>query len=308
MPTMNVNATVFIKSTPEKIFPIISNLSHWEKWSPWVIAEPSANLSITKDGKYHEWEGDIIGSGNLKIIDEIENQNLTMDLNFLKPWKSHAATQLQLIPRKDGTLVTWTMKSHLPFFLFWMRKQMEILVGMDYNRGLFLLKDLIETGSTNSSLNFKGNKPFHATQYVGIKRSCAFSRIGEHMEKDFKTLMPYLMENCREQLTGNGLSIYNKTDVIKDRVVYTAAHPVSEIPKNLPDHFTVGEMPKFNAYTIRHTGPYRHIGNAWAAGMMHQRNKLFKPAKGIPPIEVMYNSPVDTPENELISEILFPMR
>lgn len=308
MPTMNVNASLLIKASPEKIYPIISNLNYWETWSPWVLAEPSAAITVAKDGKYHEWTGEIIGSGNLKVVDEVENKSVSMDLNFLKPWRSFAKTTFELTPQKEGTLVQWTMESRLAFFLFWMKKQMEIFVSMDYNRGLLLLKDLIETGGTNSTLSFRGSKPFYATKYVGIKTSCPFSEIGNHMERDFTELMPYLMQNYRELLTGNGLSIYHKTEIVKDRVVYTAAHPVSEIPKNLPEHFVVGELPKFNAYTIRHTGPYRHIGNAWAAGMMHQRSKKFKATRAIPPIEVMYNSPTNTPEKELISEILFPVR
>ena len=45
---------------------------------------------------------------------------------------------------------------------------MEIFVGMDYDRGLALLKDLVETGKTNSNLEFKGIKTFHATKFIGI--------------------------------------------------------------------------------------------------------------------------------------------
>ena len=37
---------------------------------------------------------------------------------------------------------------------------MEIFVGMDYDRGLALLKDLVESGKTNSTLEFKGLKDF----------------------------------------------------------------------------------------------------------------------------------------------------
>ena len=83
---------------------------------------------------------------------------------------------------------------------------------------------------------------------------------------------------------------------------------MKEIPADLPQHFYVGELPKMKTYTVRHTGPYRHIGNAWSAAMMHQRAKKFNAAKKIPPMEVMLNSPKNTPENELIAEILFPVK
>jgi|GEM_PF-589170 len=185
MPKMNVIKSIYVDAAPEKIYPIINDLSNWEQWSPWVIAEPNAQLNVAADGKYHEWDGEIIGAGNLKIKEEVENQSVTMALNFLKPWKSKAITRFALKKKAKGTEVVWTMDSSLPFFLFWMKKQMEIFVGMDYERGLTMLKDLVETGSSNSSLNFKGIKTFNATKYVGLKSQCSSSNLGQSMEKDF---------------------------------------------------------------------------------------------------------------------------
>lgn len=305
---MNVNKSILIDAAPEKIFPIINDLNNWEQWSPWVLAEPTATINVAKDGKYHDWNGNIIGSGNLKIESEVENQSVVMQLQFLKPWKSKALTKFHLKKTKKATLVCWSMESSLPFFLFWMKKQMEVFVGMDYDRGLAMLKDLVETGNTNSNLEFKGVKSFHATKFIGIKTVCAFSAIAENMERDFGELMPYLMQNHQDKISGNGISIYHDVNVVKDKVSYTAAHPVSEIPADLPVGYYVGELPKFSAYTIRHTGPYHHIGNAWAAGMMHQRAKKFKSSRKQPPMEIMYNSPINTPPNKLISEILFPVK
>ena len=308
MPKMNVNESILIDASPEKIYPIVSNLKHWETWSPWVIAEPSANIVVAKDGQYHEWEGKIIGSGNLKILSSQPNSEVVMALTFLKPWKSKATTRFKLTKTKKGTKVEWSMESRLPFFLFWMKKQMEIFVGMDYQRGLHMLKDLTETGSVPSTLEFKGEKTFHATTYVGITTQCPISEISTHMERDYTRLMTHLMTHCKEHLDGHALSIYHKWEFKKDRVSYTACHPVHSIPENLPEDFTQGTLPKTRVYSIRHTGPYRHIGNAWSAGMMHQQAKVFKPSRKIHPMEVMYNSPKDTPENELISEVLFAVK
>lgn len=308
MPKMSITKSIHIDAAPEKIFPIINDLSNWKAWSPWVIAEPTAAVNVAKDGKYHDWEGDIIGSGNLKIEEEVKNKSVVMNLQFLKPWKSKAITTFELKKAKKGTLVRWKMDSSLPFFLFWMKKQMEVFVGMDYDRGLAMLKDLVETGKTNSTLEFKGIKTFHATKYIGIKTDCAFSAIAENMGNDFSSLMPFLMENHQDKISGNAISIYHDVNVVKDKVSYTAAHPVSQVPADLPDQYYVGELPKFSAYTIRHTGPYHHIGNAWAAGMMHQRAKKFKSSRTIVPMEVMYNSPMNTAPEDLISEILFPIK
>ena len=308
MPKMNVNKSLIIDAKPDVIFPVLNDLHHWEKWSPWVIAEPDAKLSVDKDGKYHEWEGNVIGSGNLRIVEEKVDAQIKMDLTFLKPWKSIATTEIILHPQGDKTLVVWKMQSSLPFFLFWMKKQMEVYVGMDYDRGLLLLKDLIETGKTNCNLDFQGEKNYPATQYIGIKTQCAFSEIGPHMEKDFTRLMGFIMPKYADKIKGPAVSIYHKADVVKNKVMYTAGVALSEIPKDLPEAFIVGTVPATKGYSVMHTGPYRHIGNAWSAGMMHQRGKIFKSKRTLPPMELMHNSPKNTPENKLVSEIVFPCK
>ena len=116
MPKMNVNKSILIDATPEKIFPIINDLNNWEHWSPWTLAEPTVKITVAKDGKYHDWDGDIIGSGNLKITSEVEHQSVVMNLQFLKPWKSKAITKFHLKKTQKGTLVHWTMESSLPVF------------------------------------------------------------------------------------------------------------------------------------------------------------------------------------------------
>lgn len=307
MPKINVKKSILIDTPPQKIYPVISHLKNWKAWSPWNIAEPSAKITVASDGKYHDWEGEIIGAGNLKIVDEVQNESVVMNLTFLKPWRSKATTIIKLIKRNKRTEVVWTMHSRLPFFLFWMKKQMEIFIGMDYDRGLKMLKDLLETGSTNSHLTFKGEQFFETTSYIGIKTQCPINEMPSNMERDFTQIMTYINTKGQKYSTGHPLSIYHKWGLLKGSVQYTACHPVNEIPNPLPDGFISGEIPKTKVYTIRHQGPYRHIANAWAAGMMHQRSKQFKPAK-FPPMEVMYNGPKNTPENHLISEVLFAVK
>ena len=306
MITMNVNQSIQINASPKKVFAVLNDLHQWEAWSPWVLAEPTAKITVAKDGKYHEWEGEIIGAGNLKIDHEKENELIEMSLHFLKPWKSKAKTTFVLEKKGKGTLLTWKMNSRLPFFLFWMKKQMQTFVGMDYDRGLKLLKDLVETSQTNSTLTFHGKKPFKGTAYIGLKTSCSPQDMAENMERDFTDILKNIVEYCKDLANGDFLTIYHEFDVMKNKVVYTACFPVTKIIKELPERFVTGHIPDLNTYSIRHKGPYRHIANAWAAGMMHERGKKFKPNKKFPPIEVMRNSPKNTPENELVADILFP--
>lgn len=92
----------------------------------------------------------------MEVTGEVENQSISYDLRFLKPWKSQADVTIFLLEESDGTEVTWTMDMSLPIFLFWMKKAMEVYIGMDYERGLLMPKDLGETGSVPSRLEFLG--------------------------------------------------------------------------------------------------------------------------------------------------------
>jgi hypothetical protein len=48
------------------------------------------------------------------------------------------------------------MDSKQPFFQFFLKGMMTSLIGMDYERGLRMLKDYVETGSVPSTLEFPG--------------------------------------------------------------------------------------------------------------------------------------------------------
>ncbi len=82
---------------------------------------------------------------------------------------------------------------------------------------------------------------------------------------------------------------------------------VESAPESLPEGFVAGEFPACEAYEVTHSGPYRHLGNAWSSGMMHARAKVFKQSKKIHPFETYGNNPETTPENELITNVYFPI-
>lgn len=142
---IDIKKSLLIKKEASHIFQLINDFHHWPKWSPWLIADPTTSLNIDNDGKFYNWHGNVTGSGDMKILSEKKNQSVSCILNFYKPWKSKAEVDFYLEEKETGTEVTWTMKSTLPFFLFWMKKSMQIYVGMNYERGLLLAWEIIMT-------------------------------------------------------------------------------------------------------------------------------------------------------------------
>ena len=106
---------------------------------------------VDASGHYYAWESPILGAGEMHLLHQ-ENHEFICSLEFFKPWRSKAQVCFYLNPLHNGTLVVWTMKTNVPLYLFWMKRQIKLGVELDYERGLQLLKSLIETGTTESKL------------------------------------------------------------------------------------------------------------------------------------------------------------
>lgn len=307
MPKTHVEKTITIAAGTEKVKSIITNFNHWTAWSPWLILDPETKVTVSADGKMQEWDGKRIGSGIIKVVNEGDSV-INYDLTFLKPWKSEA--KCDFIAEKidkNNTKLTWTMDGSLPFFMFWMKAMMERMIGMDYDRGLLMLKDYIEQGKISAKLKFLGELDFEGCNYVGIKNECTIDNIGEVMENDFRKLAEFAKDN-EDILTEECFSIYHKFDFNKNKIIYTGGIGVKVEPQNLPHGFVFGSIPASKLETVRHIGPYELSGNAWSAIMSMERAKEFQKNKKIPPMEFYRNSPVDTEPKDLISDICMAVK
>ncbi len=304
MPKMTIDKSILINKSPEDIYPKLNDFNHWTPWSPWLIMEKGVAVNVADDAKYYEWQGDLVGSGNMKITKEIENTSIAYDLNFLKPWKSFAKVGFKLVPEGEGTRVHWTMESKLPFFMFFMKKMMTAFVGMDYERGLRMLKNYVEDGTVHSKLDFKGKSTFEGGAYIGVKTACTMDEMGNKMKSDFEKIWEQVDHSVA---VGPAFTIYHKWDAVNRQVTYTSAIPVASVPSDLGGLIS-GTIPKTTVHSVVHTGPYEHIGNAWAAQYSMQRAKKFKVNKTIMPFEVYLNDPREVAPTDLESVVHFPTK
>jgi effector-binding domain-containing protein/uncharacterized protein YndB with AHSA1/START domain len=307
MTKVKVVRSIKIDAPAEKIFPLISDFHHWTTWSPWLLMEPEAKVRVDDNGKYYEWEGSRIGSGNMRILSAGENKEVEYDLEFLKPWKSSSRVKMELKPAGGQTQVDWYMFSSLPFFMFWMKKSMQAFIGMDFDRGLNLLKDYAEDGVTHSKLDFRGEQHLPETTYIGITNTSPIPALGKQMSADFNTLSKWF-DGHGSLIAGQAFSIYHKWDMAKNKASYTSAMPVSSVPESLPNNLISGKIPATRVYTLAHTGPYSHLGNAWSTLFNMQRSKAFRINRKIHPFEVYKNVPGEVPENDLLTHIHFPVK
>ena len=154
MPAFNVHKSIVIDAPVSQVFATVRDFKTWSKWSPWLIADPECTLNFDTDDEGYSWDGPVAGSGAMRIEEALTNQEIRYDLTFLKPWKSTAKFQLEFEEAEGGTEVNWKMQSSLPFFMFFMKGMMVAMIGMDYTRGLAMLKDFVETENVPSVLTF----------------------------------------------------------------------------------------------------------------------------------------------------------
>ena len=307
MPKTHVEKSISIAASAEKVKSIITDFNQWKPWSPWFILEPETKDSVSADGKSHEWDGKRIGSGIISIIGEKESL-IQYDLKFLKPWKSEAKTDFIIEKIDENTTnLTWTMDGSLPFFMFWMKPMMERLIGMDYDRGLLMLKDYIEKGKVDAKLEFLGESNYPGCKFVGIKRECTIDNIGDFMTADFQKIAAFAKKNT-DLVTDEWFSVYHKFDFNRNKVVYVSGVSVISEHKNLPTELFNGSLPTTKIQTVRHIVPYELSGNGWSAIMAMERAKEFKKNKKISPIEFYRNSPMETEAKDLISDICMAVK
>ena len=126
MPKMNIDKSIVIDKPISEVYSTIRDFNKWTAWSPWIITDPEAKVTVAADNNSYEWVGPVTGEGNMKITSEKENERIDIDLTFLKPWKSEAKVWFIFKDEGGSTKVNWGMDSSLPFFLFWMKNMMNM--------------------------------------------------------------------------------------------------------------------------------------------------------------------------------------
>ena len=306
MPVFSVRKSIRIAAPAQQVYDLVRDFKIWPAWSPWLIAEPGAKMTFTPDGRGYAWDGDITGSGEMEIIGGDPPWSIHYRLTFLKPWKSVNQASFHFSEHDHETEAEWTMEGTLPWYMGWMKGMMTGWIGADYDRGLKMLKDLVETGSVPSKLDFTGIHAAGGFRYVGVKSSCAIADIGTAMGSDMGKLMDWLGKSGATP-SGSPFAITHKWDPSKGTAEYTIGFPFNDEP-DAPDGFVRGEIPSCKAYVVKHTGAYRHLGNAWASGMMHNRAKKFTADKKVPLFEIYDNDSTVTPEAELVTRVHLPAK
>ena len=306
-----VKRSIIIEKPVEEVFAAIADFNTWKAWSPWLCQEPDARVDIAGSpgsiGHEQRWAGERIGSGHMQLAESNPNEKLGYDLNFVKPWKSKSAVVFDFDAKNGKTEIVWNMAGTVPVFLFFMRTMMSAMVGSDYERGLAMLKEYLETGQVSTRVSIKGVVDRPGFFYVGRHRVCDTRDVGQAMEADFEFLDKMKAEGKLQEPDFN-VSFYHKYDFVKKSCEYTSGYGYATEPvQQAGEDLKTGRVEPHQGFMVRHMGPYRHLGNAWSTAMSCQRSMKLKLSKIIPMYEIYVTLPDQVDEAQIETEIYLPL-
>jgi uncharacterized protein YndB with AHSA1/START domain len=149
--TYQVERSTVIGAPAEKVYEALVDFHRWIDWSPWEGLDPSMSRTYSGPeqgvGAVYEWEGNRkVGKGRMEILDAEAPASVGIDLDFIKPFKSHNTTRFTLTPDGASTTVTWTMigPKTLMTKIMGIFKSMDDFIGKDFEKGLARLKSTVE--------------------------------------------------------------------------------------------------------------------------------------------------------------------
>lgn len=180
------------------------------------------------------------------------------------------------------------------------------MIRSDYRRGLAMLKDYVEEGEVHSRCNMEGVVNVDAVDYVGCTATIPMAQLPETMKTSFAQLYSALEAGAFVS-NGKPFCIHGRMNYKRNTGTYTAAVPASSVATVvLP--LAKGQRAACSALKVIHTGPYRHLGNAWAMLISEARHRKLKTRKSVAPFMCYWDDPETTPAMELVTELFLPLR
>ena len=149
--SFRVERSISIKAPPEKVYALIDDFHRWQAWSPWEKLDPAMKRTHggppSGVGATYAWQGnDQVGEGRMEITEAVPASNVTIKLDFIKPFEAHNIAQFALKGEGGSTNVTWAMHGPSPFLTKLMNVfiSMDSLVGKDFETGLANMKAAAE--------------------------------------------------------------------------------------------------------------------------------------------------------------------
>lgn len=150
-PGYRIERSAVVSAPPEAVYAQIADFHRWDAWSPWAKFDPAQKIDFEGPpsgvGAGYHWKGnDKVGEGRMTITGATPGREVTIRLQFLKPWEQTSTSAFALAPDGTGTKVTWSMTGSFDLMgrAMTLFMDMDKQVGPDFEKGLQAMKKIAE--------------------------------------------------------------------------------------------------------------------------------------------------------------------
>ncbi|WP_141619134.1 SRPBCC family protein [Myxococcus sp. AB036A] len=147
--TFTYQRTAVLPVSADIAFALVSDFRRWTDWSPWDGLDPQQKRTYSGPesgtGAGYAWVGnDQVGEGRMTITDSKANEQVTIKLEFIKPFAATNTSTFTFSAAEGGTQVAWAMSGENNFVSKAMSlfMDMEAMIGKDFEKGLATMKDV----------------------------------------------------------------------------------------------------------------------------------------------------------------------
>jgi hypothetical protein len=154
----HVERKVTIAAPAEHAYALVNDFHAWKAWSPWEQLDPTMSRSYegahSGVGAKYGWAGNSkVGEGRMTIEKSAKNAQISIALEFIKPFPGHNTATFTFVPTSEGTQVTWAMdgRHNLLGKAFSIFMDIDKLLGAEFEQGLTAMKAAAEDASKSTA-------------------------------------------------------------------------------------------------------------------------------------------------------------
>jgi effector-binding domain-containing protein len=306
----SITREITIEKPASVIFPLVADFGNWHHWDPWRAMDSNAVFTISEkscgiDSK-QEWKGEIIGEGYLLTKEYDEYSRVLFDLVFDGNEEKVNQDEWLFEETASGTNVKWSTHLNLSFpmerifGLF-----IENMLGPQKEEGLSKLKEYAENLKQIKEVEMEivslESKPIY---YISDSSDMQGDDIANKLGAAYGELGQFCgMHNI--QMTEAPLAITTKFDM-NGIYEFDAAFVVNE--HNAEPEGRIKRKMTYAGKAIKatHIGAYKDVDKTYYAIEDYIKEHNFEPNGDS--WEQYISDPADTPEEELVTFVFFPVK
>ena len=265
----HIERSTEIVAPAKVVYAQLSDFDKWPTWDPWSTIDSAMKVSYPEGisagvGAVRAWESEHpnVGSGTMKLLDAMENDSLSIELD-LGFGAVHTAFKLK---EDDGkTRVVWSYDGDTgtpPVIGRYFGLFLDGMVGPDYEKGLASLKALCEAMPVEPELppvevsTIDMETPIWV---LALNAVCPREEVANALASNYNVLQTYVSTNSIE-VTGMPMARYNSYGLDGDMVNLDAALPIADSVAVDVEHVFVMRLGPGKVAKTTHLGPYSALG------------------------------------------------